>query len=52
LANLPTFTLGRSHRSKIAKDKLKELITLSKSLLKLPSDYKVGIVAGSRYRRN
>ena len=47
IANLPTFTLGRSHRSKIAKDKLKELITLSKSLLKLPNDYKVGIVAGS-----
>ena len=42
IANLPTFTLGRSHRSKIAKDKLKELITLSKSLLKLPNDYKVG----------
>ena len=47
IANLPTFTLGISHRYKIAKDKLKELITLSKSLLKLPSDYKVGIVAGS-----
>jgi phosphoserine aminotransferase len=47
ISNLPTFTLGRSHRSKIAKDKLKELITLSKSLLKLPNDYKVGIVAGS-----
>ena len=31
----------------VIKDKLKELITLSKSLLKLPNDYKVGIVAGS-----
>ena len=26
ITNLPIFTLGRSHRSKIAKDKLKELI--------------------------
>jgi len=27
ISNIPTFTLGRSHRSKIAKEKLKELIT-------------------------
>jgi phosphoserine aminotransferase len=45
--NLPTFTLGRSHRSKVAKDKLKEVITLSKKILRLPNDYKLGIVAGS-----
>ena len=37
ISNLPTFTLGRSHRSKIAKDKLKELITLSKSRIRINS---------------
>jgi len=47
ISNLQTFSLGRSHRSKIGKEKIKEVITLSKSILKLPKDYQVGIVAGS-----
>jgi len=47
VSNLQTFSLGRSHRSKIGKEKIKEVITLSKSILKLPKDYQVGIVAGS-----
>ena len=40
-------TLGRSHRSKVAKDKLQKVIELTKSILKIPSDYLVGIVPGS-----
>lgn len=47
VSSLQTFLLGRSHRSKIGKEKIKEVITLSKSILKLPKDYRVGIVAGS-----
>jgi len=47
VSNLQTFSLGRSHRSKIGKEKIKEVITLSKSILKLPKNYRVGIVAGS-----
>ncbi|MEI8394511.1 MAG: phosphoserine transaminase [Rhodospirillaceae bacterium] len=39
--------LGRSHRSKPGKAKLEEVITLSKSILGLPADYRLGIVAGS-----
>ena len=40
-------TLGRSHRSKVAKDKLQKVIELTKSILKIPNDYLVGIVPGS-----
>jgi len=36
ISNLQTFSLGRSHRSKIGKDKIKELISLSRNILKLP----------------
>jgi phosphoserine aminotransferase len=39
--------LGRSHRAKPAKAKLHEVIEKSKKILKLPSDYYLGIVAGS-----
>jgi len=39
--------LGRSHRAPECKDKLKEVINLSKSILKLPDDYAVGIMPGS-----
>jgi len=47
ISNLQTFSLGRSHRSKIGKEKIKEVITLSKSILRIPKDFRVGIVAGS-----
>jgi len=47
ISNLQTFSLGRSHRSKIGKDKIKELISLSRNILKLPNDYRLGVVAGS-----
>ena len=40
-------SLGRSHRHKDCKNKLKEVIELSKSLLNIPNDYLVGIVPGS-----
>ena len=39
--------LGRSHRSALGKAKLKEVIDRSKALLKLPDDYRVGIVPAS-----
>ncbi len=38
---------GRSHRAKIGKAKLKQAIDLSKEVLGVPSDYKLGILAGS-----
>jgi phosphoserine aminotransferase len=39
--------IGRSHRSKIGKKKLKEAIEETKRILELPSDYLVGIVPAS-----
>ena len=47
IKNLKTDSLGRSHRAKLPKQRLVEVINLSKQLLKIPSDYKVGIIAGS-----
>lgn len=39
--------LGRSHRAKIGKAKLKEVIDRSRAILNLPADYKLGIVPAS-----
>jgi phosphoserine aminotransferase len=39
--------LGRSHRAKIGKDKLQEVIDRTRSVLGIPSDYKIGIVPAS-----
>ena len=39
--------IGRSHRSKICKIKLNQVINLSKELLNIPDDYLVGIVPAS-----
>ena len=47
IQNLKTDSLGRSHRAKLPKQRLAEVISLSKETLNLPSDYKVGIIAGS-----
>ena len=46
-AILKNSTLGRSHRSKVAIEKLQKVIELTKSILKIPNDYLVGIVPGS-----
>ena len=40
-------TIGRSHRSKLGKAKLAEAIELSKEILQIPSDYRLGIVPAS-----
>jgi phosphoserine aminotransferase len=39
--------LGRSHRSKIGKAKLGEVLDRSRKLLSLPADYRIGIVPAS-----
>jgi len=39
--------LGRSHRSKPGKDKLKEAIDRTRGLLGVPADFKIGIVPAS-----
>ena len=39
--------LGRSHRSKLGKGKLKNAIDRTRSLLGVPADYRIGIVAAS-----
>ena len=39
--------VGRSHRSKECKNKLKEAIDKSKQILKLPKSYSLAIMAGS-----
>ena len=39
--------LGRSHRSKPGKARLKLAIDLTREVLKVPDDYRIGIVAGS-----
>lgn len=47
LALLNDTPLGRSHRSKLGKRKVKEAIEKTKKILELPNDYLVGIVPGS-----
>ena len=45
--NLSNAVLGRSHRSKLGKARLKEAIDRTRELLEVPADYLIGIVAGS-----
>ena len=47
LEALSDATVGRSHRSKLGKSKLAEAIELSKEVLQIPSDYRLGIVPAS-----
>ncbi len=54
-AKPPTFSLdklsgaplGRSHRAAIGKDKLKAAIERTREILKIPADYRIGIVPAS-----
>ncbi len=46
-AHLNGDALGRSHRATIGKGRLKEVIDRSRSLLKVPDDYRIGIVPAS-----
>ena len=39
--------LGRSHRAKVGKAKLKLAIDLTREILGVPADYRIGIVPGS-----
>ena len=45
--NLKSALLGRSHRASGCKEKLKEVIEKSKSILNIPKSYKVGIMPAS-----
>src|ERR1700753_2727741 len=45
--NLKDAALGRSHRAKVGKAKLKFAIELTREVLKVPADYKIGIVPAS-----
>jgi phosphoserine aminotransferase len=47
LQALKDAALGRSHRAKIGKQKLKRAIELTREVLEVPSDYKIGIVPAS-----
>lgn len=47
LSNLKIDALGRSHRSKIGKARLRAAIDETRDILGVPDDYKIGIVPGS-----
>jgi phosphoserine aminotransferase len=47
LDRLSTDTLGRSHRSKIGRTRLAEAIDLTREVLQVPADYRIGIVPAS-----
>ncbi|HUL88001.1 MAG TPA: phosphoserine transaminase [Pseudolabrys sp.] len=47
LQNLTDAVLGRSHRSKIGRAKLKRAIDLTRDVLEIPADYRIGIVPAS-----
>ena len=47
LDKLNTESLGRSHRSKLGKSRLKYAIDLSRDILGIPDDYLIGIVPAS-----
>lgn len=40
-------SLGRSHRAKVGKNKLKQAIDLTREILEVPADYRIGIVPAS-----
>jgi phosphoserine aminotransferase len=47
LDKLKNAALGRSHRAKIGKQKLKQAIDLTREVLEVPADYLIGIVPAS-----
>jgi len=47
LENLKDGAFGRSHRAKAGKDKLKRAIDLTREVLEVPADYRIGIVPAS-----
>ncbi len=47
LEALSDAALGRSHRAKIGKAKLKQAIDLTREILEVPADYRIGIVPAS-----
>jgi phosphoserine aminotransferase len=47
LQALTDASLGRSHRAKIGKAKLKRAIDLTREVLEVPADYRIGIVPAS-----
>ncbi len=47
LEHLRDAPLGRSHRAKAGKAKLKLAIDLTREMLRIPSDYRIGITPGS-----
>jgi phosphoserine aminotransferase len=47
LQALTDAALGRSHRAKLGRGKLKRAIDLTREILEIPSDYRVGIVPAS-----
>ncbi|MEO3428905.1 phosphoserine transaminase [Pelagibius sp. CAU 1746] len=47
LGGLSEAALGRSHRAKVGKTKLAEVIERSKTILGMPADYRLGIVPAS-----
>ena len=47
LKHLKDAALGRSHRAKVGKDKLARAISLTREVLQVPADYRIGIVPAS-----
>ncbi len=47
LQALSDAALGRSHRAKVGKSKLQEAIDLTRDVLQVPADYRIGIVPAS-----
>ena len=47
LQALSDASLGRSHRAKLGKAKLKQAIDLTREVLQVPADYRIGIVPAS-----
>lgn len=47
LDNLAGAQVGRSHRSKAGKDKLARAIDLTREVLQVPADYRIGVVPAS-----